>query len=108
MGRETESQQLGLWAVQWRFPRELVFSRVIIEPRVRWMLEAHRGWFKRMKAVIRTGPGPSWLIQSTGQGIQAEDSAFRRDSRCEIVLSAAPSEAFLEQWRGIWRDAANP
>ena len=41
-------------------------------------------------------------------GIAAEDSAFRRDSRLEIVLGAAPTEEFLNAWRTLLRDAANP
>jgi G3E family GTPase len=107
MGSESRVQQLGLWAVQWTLPRQLVFSRVIIEPRLGWLLEAYQGWLKRMKAVFRTGIGPSWSVQSHGHGLSAEDSGFRRDSRVEIVLSAAPTEEFLSQWRSLLRDAAN-
>jgi G3E family GTPase len=106
-GIETQVQALGFWAVQWMLPRELVFARSIIEPRLSWVLEAHQGWLRRMKGVFRTGPGPSWLVQAQGRGLQGEDSAFRRDSRIEIVLSAAPTDDFLESWRGLWRDAAN-
>jgi hypothetical protein len=61
-----------------------------------------------MKGVFRTGLGPSWLVQSQGRGVTGEDSAFRRDSRIEIVLSAAPTDEYLEHWRGLLRDAANP
>jgi hypothetical protein len=61
-----------------------------------------------MKAVFRTGPGPSWLMQSAGHGLSIEDSAYRRDSRLELVLNAAPTEEFLEAWRNVLRDAANP
>jgi G3E family GTPase len=106
-GIETQVQALGFWAVQWMLPRELVFSRSIIEPRLSWLLEAHQGWLRRMKGVFRTGLGPSWLVQAQGRGLQGEDSAFRRDSRIEIVLSAAPTGDFLESWRCLWRDAAN-
>ena len=59
-------------------------------------------------AVLRTGPGPSWLIQSHGRGLCAEDSAYRRDSRLEIVLEVAPTEEFLEAWRSLMRDAPLP
>lgn len=107
-GTETVVQQLGLWAVSWILPRDLVFSRVIIEPRLRWALEAYDGWLKRFKAVFRTGPGPSWLVQSHGRGLSAEDSAYRRDSRIEIVLAAAATPQFLDVWRDLLRDAANP
>jgi G3E family GTPase len=103
-GSETQVQQLGWWAINWVLPRELVFSRVVIEPRLNWLLEAYPGRC-RLKAVFRTGPGPSWLIQSHGRGLSQEDSAYRRDSRIEIVLSAAPSADFLEQWRALLRDA---
>jgi G3E family GTPase len=105
-GREAQTAQLGLWAVSWSLPPALVFSRVIIEPRLTWMLEAHQGWLRRLKGVFRTGPGPSWLIQSHGRGLSGEDSAYRRDSRLEIVLTAEPSEAFLDGWRSMLRDAA--
>jgi G3E family GTPase len=107
-GTETQLQALEFWAVQWLLPRELVFARAIIEPRLSWLLEANQGWLRRMKGVFRTGLGPSWLVQSQGRGLTGEDSAFRRDSRIEIVLSAAPSNEFLDLWRGLLRDAANP
>jgi G3E family GTPase len=106
-GSETQLRQLGLWAIAWVLPRELTFSRVIIEPRLTWLLEAYGGWLRRLKAVFRTGPGPSWLVQSHGRGLSEEDSAYRRDSRIEIVLTAAPTEEFLEAWRSLLRDAAN-
>ena len=105
-GSETRSKQLGLWAVSWLLPRELTFSRVVIEPRLNWMLDAHQSVVRRLKAVFRTGPGPSWLLQSQGRGLSGEDSAYRRDSRIEILLSAQPTEDFLDAWRALWRDAA--
>lgn len=106
-GSETQLQQLGLWAVSWILPRELIFSRVVIEPRLSWLLQAYAGWVRRLKAVFRTGPGPSWSIQSHGHGLSGEDSAYRRDSRIEIVLTAAPTPQFLDLWRDLLRDAAN-
>ena len=106
-GSETQAQQLGLYAVNWILPPELVFSRVVIEPRLNWLLEAYQQRC-RLKAVFRTGPGPSWLIQSHGRGISGEDSAYRRDSRIEIVLDTAPTAEYLELWRNLLRDAANP
>jgi G3E family GTPase len=106
-GSETHSQQLGLWAINWILPRELVFARVVIEPRMNWLLQAYQRRC-RLKAVFRTGPGPSWLIQSHGRGLSGEDSAYRRDSRVELVLHAAPTAEYLDQWRNILRDAANP
>jgi G3E family GTPase len=108
LGTETQIQQLGLWAVQWLLPRELTFSRATLAPRFGWLLEAYQGWLRRMKGVFRTGLGPSWLVQSHGHGIAGEDSAYRRDSRMEIVLTAAPTTEFLDQWRALLRDAANP
>jgi G3E family GTPase len=107
VGSETQTRQLGLWAMNWILPREIVFSRVVIEPRLNWLLEAYQGRC-RLKAVFRTGPGPSWLIQSHGRGLSEEDSAYRRDSRIEIVLGSAPSAEFLDLWRTVLRDAANP
>ena len=86
-------------------PSELVFARVTLEPRLHWLLETYQGWIRRMKAVFRTGRGPSWLVQSHGRGMSGEDSAFRRDSRLEIVLTAAPTEEFLNEWRRLLRDA---
>ena len=108
VGSEAQSQQLGLWAVNWILPRELTFSRAVIEPRLVWLLQAYEGWLRRLKAVLRTGPGPSWLVQSHGRGLSGEDSAYRRDSRMEIVLTSAPTPAFLDAWRGMLRDASNP
>ena len=61
---------------------------------------------RRFKAVFRTGPGPSWLVQNQGRGLSGEDSAYRRDSRLEIVLNAKPNEEFLDAWRALLRDAA--
>ncbi|HEY3654996.1 MAG TPA: GTP-binding protein [Steroidobacteraceae bacterium] len=105
-GSETQLNQLGLWAVSWTLPRQLIFSRVVIEPRLNWLLDAYHAWLRRFKAVLRTGPGPSWLIQSHGRGLSGEDSAYRRDSRVEIVLDAKPTEEFLNAWRDMLRDAA--
>jgi G3E family GTPase len=105
-GTENHLRQLGLWAVNWTLPRELTFSRVVIEPRINWMLEAYQTGIKRLKGVFRTGPGPSWLIQSHGRGLSAEDSAYRRDSRLEVVFDAKPTDDFLEGWRSLLRDAA--
>ena len=105
-GSEARSNQLGLWAVAWVLPRELTFSRSVIEPRLDWLLEAYETWLRRFKAVFRTGPGPSWLIQSRGRGMCGEDSAYRRDSRLEIVLGVKPTEGFLDAWRSMLRDAA--
>jgi G3E family GTPase len=106
VGSETQQSQLGWWAVSWTLPHELTFARVVIEPRVNWMLEAYQSGVRRLKGVFRTGPGPSWLIQSHGRGLAGEDSAYRRDSRLEIVLGAQPAEAFLDEWRSLLRDAA--
>ena len=61
-----------------------------------------------MKGVFRTGVGPSWLVQAQSGRLAQEDSAFRRDSRIEIVLSAAPTPEYLDLWRGLLRDAVNP
>jgi G3E family GTPase len=105
-GTETQLSQLGLWAVNWTLPPQITFSRVVIEPRVAWMLEAYQTWLRRLKAVFRTGPGPSWFIQSHGRGLSAEDSAYRRDSRLEIVFDQQPTEEILDAWRGMLRDAA--
>jgi G3E family GTPase len=107
-GTESQMQALGLWAVQWQLPRELVFSRAILEPRLSWLLQADQGWLRRMKGVFRTGLGPSWLVQNQGHGLAGEDSAFRRDSRIEIVLTAKPTAELLATWRSLLRDAANP
>jgi G3E family GTPase len=107
-GMETEVQALGFWAVQWLLPRELVFARAVLEPRLSWLLEADQGFLRRMKGVFRTGLGPSWLVQSHGRGLDSEDSAFRRDSRIEIVLAAKPTVDMLDPWRNLLRDAANP
>jgi hypothetical protein len=105
---ETQLQALGFWAVQWMLPRELSFSRAVLEPRLNWLLATSHGWLRRMKGVFRTGMGPSWLIQANGATLSGEDSAFRRDSRIEVVLSAAPTPQFLESWRAVLLDAANP
>jgi G3E family GTPase len=106
-GSETQLALLGHWAVQWALPAELVFSRVTLEPRLRWLLDTYQGWLRRMKGVFRTGRGPSWLVQSHGRGLSEEDSAFRRDSRLELVLTSTPTEEFLNEWRRLLRDAAN-
>jgi G3E family GTPase len=107
MGTETQIEQLGLWAVAWILPPELKFARVVLEPRLDWLLHAHHGAIRRFKAVFRTGPGPSWLIQSHGRGLHAEDSAYRRDSRIEIVVAARPSAEFLDGLRMLLRDAVS-
>jgi hypothetical protein len=45
-------------------------------------------------------------VQSHGRGISGEASAYRRDSRVEIVLAARPTEEFLDDVRRLLRDAA--
>ena len=106
-GSETQYSQLDHWAIQWILPGDLVFARVILQPRLQWLLDTYQSSVRRMKAVFRTGQGPSWLVQSHGRGMSAEDSAFRRDSRMEIVLTGEPTQEFLNQWRALLRDAAN-
>lgn len=106
VGGETQVEHLGLWAVSWILPPQLTFSRVVLEPRLNWMLDAFQAWTKRLKGVFRTGPGPSWLVQSHGRGLHGEDSAYRRDSRLEIVLTARPDAGFLDAWRSLLHDAA--
>ncbi|MDB6086148.1 MAG: hypothetical protein JWN43_4029 [Gammaproteobacteria bacterium] len=105
-GTETHVTQLGLWAVNWTLPARLTFSRVVVQPRLEWLLEAYQAGLRRFKGVFRTGPGPSWLVQSHGRGLSGEDSAYRRDSRMEIVLHAEPTEDFLDAWREMLRNAA--
>jgi G3E family GTPase len=105
IGTETQLSQLGLWAVCWILPPEQRFARVVLEPRIRWLLDAHQTWIRRLKAVFRTGPGPSWMIHSHGRGLAVEDSAYRRDSRLEIVLAAEPTDDFLDALRSALRDA---
>ena len=107
-GTETQLSQLNHWGVQWTLPVDLVFARVVLEPRLQWLLETYQGWLRRMKAVFHTGRGPFWLIQSHGRGLSGEDSAYRSDSRLEIVLTAAPTETFLNEWRQLLRNAVNP
>jgi G3E family GTPase len=107
-GAETQLAQLGHWGVQWTLPSELVFARVVLEPRLQWLLETYQGWLRRMKGVFHTGRGPYWLVQSHGRGLSGEDSAYRRDTRLEIVLTTAPTDTFLNQWRQLLRDAVNP
>jgi G3E family GTPase len=104
---ESQVQTLGLWAVQWLLPRELVFSRHILAPRLDWLLQSGHGSVRRMKGVFRTGLGPSWLVQWMKHGLAEEDTAFRRDSRVEVVLEVAPAPAWLAHWRDLLRDAAN-
>jgi len=108
LGHETQVSQLGFWAISWILPRELIFSRSVLEPRLNWLLDAYQGWLRRFKAVFRTGPGPSWLVQSHGRGLADEDSAYRRDSRIEILVAGPPSQDFLNEWRSLLRDAALP
>ena len=106
---ESSLALLGHHGVQWQMPADLRFARVVLEPRLRWMAEAYGGYLVRMKGVFRTGPGPGLLLQSAqGRALSVEDSAYRRDSRLEIVVGAAPSASFLNEWRQLLRDAANP
>jgi G3E family GTPase len=105
-GRETRAQQLGFTALSWILPPELSFARVVIEPRLAWMLDAYPGAVRRLKGVLRTGPGPSWELQSHGRGLASGESGYRRDSRLEIVLSEAPSPEYVAHWRALLRDAA--
>jgi G3E family GTPase len=105
---ETLANHLDLWAVQWQLPPVTSFARVILESRLQWLLEAQALLIRRMKGVFRVGPGPSWLVQSSERGLSGEDSAYRRDSRLELVLRAKPSGEMLAAWREMLRDAANP
>lgn len=105
---ESSIALLGHHAVQWQLPPELRFARVVLEPRLRWMADAYGGYLVRMKGVFRTGPGPCLLIQSAhGHAVTVEDSAYRRDSRLELVVNAAPTAAFVEEWRQLLLDAVN-
>lgn len=104
---ETRLSQLDLFGVQWLLPPAALFSRVVLKARLDWLLSAFAGQILRMKAVFRTGPGPSWFVQSSRSGLEEQDSAHRRDSRLELVLTNAPSEAFLNEWRSTLAAAVN-
>jgi G3E family GTPase len=105
-GEEWHATQLGYAAVGWILPPALVFSRVLLGPRLDWLHQTYGAALRRFKAVLRTGPGPSWQLQSAGRGLSGEDSAYRRDSRLELVFATPPTEELLEQWRTLLRDAA--
>jgi G3E family GTPase len=103
---ETQASYLGHSAVSWVLSAELMFSRVFIEPRLEWLLDAQASVLQRVKGVLRTGPGPSWSFQSHGRGLGSGDSDYRRDSRIELVLRTAPTRELLDGWRTLLRDAA--
>jgi len=105
-GRECRVAALGDTAVSWILPQNLVFSRSVVAPRLEWLLEAQRGSLRRVKGVLRTGPGPSWSFQSHGRGLASEDSGYRRDSRLEILFRNAPTAAAVDGWRDMLRSAA--
>lgn len=107
-GTETQASYLGYSAVSWALPQALTFSRRVIAPRLEWLLDAQASMLQRVKGVLRTGPGPSWSFQSHGRGLDSGDSAYRRDSRLELVLRMAPSAESLDAWRSLLRDAALP
>jgi hypothetical protein len=102
---ESEVTRLGLTAVSWILPPELWFSRVACLPRLEWLLEAYGSTLRRVKGVLRTGPGPAWTFQSHGRGLVCGDSGYRRDSRLEIVVSAPPTPEFVDGWRAMLRAA---
>jgi G3E family GTPase len=106
IGRESRVAALGVTAVSWILPQNLVFSRSVLQPRLEWLLEAERGTLRRVKGVMRTGPGPSWVFQSHGRGLAYEDSGYRRDSRLEILVGNAPTVTLLDAWRDMLRSAA--
>jgi len=105
IARESRVDALGATAVSWIMPQHLVFSRSVLGPRLEWLLEAQRATLRRVKGVMRTGPGPSWTFQSHGRGLAAEDSGYRRDSRLEILVGNAPTATLLDGWRDMLRSA---
>jgi G3E family GTPase len=105
VGIETEVTRLGMTAISWVLPPAVWFSRTACLPRLEWLLEAHGGTLRRVKGVLRTGPGPAWTFQSHGRGLVSGDSGYRRDSRVEIVVGAPPTPEFLEGWRAMLRAA---
>jgi len=105
VGIETEVTRLGYTAISWILPPALWFSRTAILPRLEWLLEAYGGTLRRVKGVLRTGPGPAWTFQSHGRGLVSGESGYRRDSRLEIVVATPPTADFLEGWRAMLRAA---
>jgi G3E family GTPase len=105
LGIESEVTQLKFTAISWILPPALWFSRTALLPRLEWLLAAYDGTLRRVKGVLRTGPGPAWTFQSHGRGLVCGDSGYRRDSRLEIVVAAAPTGDFLEGWRAMLRAA---
>jgi len=105
-GRESRVAALGATAISWILPQQLVFSRSVVEPRLEWLLAAQGSTLRRLKGVMRTGPGPSWAFQSHGRGLATEDSGYRRDSRLEILVGGAPTVTLLDGWRDMLRSAA--
>jgi G3E family GTPase len=105
VGSEAEVMQLGCTAISWILPPALRFSRVHCRPQLEWLLEAYGGALRRVKGVLRTGPGPAWTFQSHGRGLASGDSGYRRDSRLEIVFAGTPTPTVVEGWRAMLRAA---
>ncbi|HEX4152706.1 MAG TPA: hypothetical protein VHY75_10925 [Steroidobacteraceae bacterium] len=105
-GTEIQVYRRGFWVIGWKLPPPIIFSRAIIAPRLNQLLKLYPGLPRRFKAVLRTGLGPSWMLQGNGCGLSQEDGAYRRDSWVEISLNEPPTDNWLNLWRTLLRDAA--
>ena len=64
--------------------------------------QAFYQWRRTLAARAPLAPRPAQLF------VPVEVVQSDLDSRIEIVLSAAPTNDYLDLWRGLLRDAANP
>ena len=87
-------------ACAWIAPPEVRFNRVAIE---RALQTRPLAGIERLKAVLRTGVEHWTLVNMTVDGVHAQPSGWRRDSRIEVQLQPGV-QADWSQWDAWWSE----
>lgn len=84
-------EQAEGWAIGWRFHPTQRFDRAHLQ---RWLGELD---WRRAKAIVQGEDGWQSLNTLAGQALSWQASAWRRDSRVELIFAEAQSREMLEK-----------
>jgi G3E family GTPase len=108
-GRRAVYAHVGHVAARWIFPRAVEFSRARLAleigaalPEVSSMSAA-----VRIKGVFRVAEDAYALVQHEGRRLDVEVSAWRRDSRVEVVVPAGAAVDW-SGWDEVWARCQSP
>jgi G3E family GTPase len=103
-GRRAEFSHLGHVAARWIFPRSVEFSRARLAGEIGAALHGEPSLCTavRIKGVFRVAEDAYALVQLDGRQLDVAPSAWRRDSRVEVLVPVAPAVGWAD-WDALWR-----